>query len=259
MWSLRTYGPIFLCLALLSGCASFEGERSGFFSGADTAAPDAGTDAKERSGFFSEADTAVTDAKERSGFYNGADRASRRQDWIRFRPDATSPFSGVEQPHAKPYSGQMSFVRGMYDLGAPDDVTEELQLGDIDGYGLWVSARPSEWYVAPELGFIDSTESNGALGKIHLSEFFAGGRVVAELPFTPFSVIAGMGISRVDGTIYDFDIDENGIYFHGGALLHIGDNTHLALDYRTVDYSDDIGQSNAPNVDVISVMLGVNW
>lgn len=184
-------------------------------------------------------------------------------DWVRFRPDATSPFSGVEQPHAKPYSGQVSFTRGMYDLGASAAVIEANQLDDIDGYGLWISARPSEWYIAPELGFIDSKENNGSFGKIRISEFFAGGRVIAELPFTPLSVIAGMGISSMDGEIYNVDVAESGIYFHGGALLHMGDNAHLALDYRTVSYSDSItvdGLGNtADNMDVISVMLGFNW
>jgi hypothetical protein len=166
----------------------------------------------------------------------------------------------VEQPHAKLYTGQVSFFRGRYDLGASDAVTEASQLDDIDGYGLWISARPSEWYVAPEVGFIDSKENNGSQGKIHLSEFFAGGRVVAELPFTPFSLIAGMGISFVDGKIYDDPrIDESGVYFHGGALLHMGDNAHLALDYRTVDYTDKINTAEVGNTDVISVMLGFNW
>jgi hypothetical protein len=151
----------------------------------------------------------------------------------------------------------------MYDLGASAAVIAANHLDDIDGYGLWVSARPSEWYIAPELGFIDSKENNGSFGKIRISEFFAGGRVIAELPFTPLSVIAGMGISSMDGEIYTVDVAENGIYFHGGALLHMGDNAHLALDYRTVSYSDSItvdGLGNtADNMDVISVMLGFNW
>jgi hypothetical protein len=67
----------------------------------------------------------------------------------------------------------------------------------------------------------------------------------------------------MDGEIYTVDVAENGIYFHGGALLHMGDNAHLALDYRTVSYSDSItvdGLGNtADNMDVISVMLGFNW
>jgi len=239
VWSLRTYGPFFLCLALLSGCASIEGERPGNFWD-DNPAPDA-----------------VPDAKERSGFHSEADRASRRQDWIRFRPDATSPFSGVEQPHANPYSGQVSFTRGLYDLGASSGLTEQIRLGDLDGYGLWISARPSEWYIAPELGFISSKETNGPL-KSRVSEFFAGGRVIAELPFTPFSVIAGMGISSMEGKLATvIDVEESGFYFHGGAMLHMGDHAHFALDYRTVNYSDDFNFGS--NLDVITLMLGVNW
>lgn len=184
-------------------------------------------------------------------------------DWVRFRPDATSPFSGVEQPHAKPYSGQVSFTRGMYDLGASSAVIAANQLDDIDGYGLWISARPSEWYIAPEVGFIGSKETNGALGKIRFSEFFAGGRVIAELPFTPLSLIAGAGISSVDGEIYTVDVAESGVYFHGGAILHMGDNAHLTLDYRNVGFSNDITVdtlgNTADSMDVISVMLGFNW
>ena len=36
------------------------------------------------------------------------------EDVIRFRPDAKSPFSGVEQPIEKPYTGQVSVIYGTY-------------------------------------------------------------------------------------------------------------------------------------------------
>ncbi|MEE2890218.1 MAG: hypothetical protein VX404_07220 [Planctomycetota bacterium] len=260
MRSLRTYGSIFLCLALLSGCASIEGERSGFFTGADSAAPDAVPDATERSGFFTGADSAAPDTK--------MDKTARGQDWIRFRPDATSPFSGVEQPHPKPYTGQVSFLRGMYDPTSSDQFQTANGLTDIDGYGLWISARPSEWYIAPELGFIGSAEDNGDLGDIRFSEFFAGGRVVAELPFTPASIIAGFGISSLKADVDSLDtppppvveFDEEAIapYFHVGVLLHMGDNAHLGLDYRTVDYGDDLNPLSE-RMDTLSIMAGVNW
>ena len=211
MRSLRTYGPIFLCLALLSGCAANE-------------------------------------------------------DWVRFRPDATSPFSGVEQPHPKPYTGQVSFLRGMYD---PNQTG--FGLDDIDGYGLWISARPSEWYIAPELGFIGSAEDNGDLGDIRFSEFFAGARVVAELPFTPTSIIAGLGISSLKADVdsldippppapgvIEFDEEETALYFHIGVLLHMGDNAHLGLDYRTVDYGDALNPLTE-KMDILTIMAGVNW
>lgn len=219
MRSLRTYGPIFLCLALLSGCAANE-------------------------------------------------------DWVRFRPDATSPFSGVEQPHPKPYTGQVSFLRGMYDPTSSDQFQTANGLTDIDGYGLWISARPSEWYIAPELGFIGSAEDNGDLGDIRFSEFFAGGRVVAELPFTPTSIIAGFGISSLKADVDSLDIDPvpgpppipgdlfdeevTGPYFHIGVLLHMGDNAHLGLNFRTADYGDDLG-SLSKKPDILSIMAGVNW
>ncbi|MGE4602805.1 MAG: hypothetical protein AAEJ65_07865 [Planctomycetota bacterium] len=241
MRSLRTYGPIFMCLALLSGCAAIEGERSGFFSGADSAASDAVPDAK-------------------MGI------ASDYQDWIRFRPSATSPFSGVEQPHPKAYTGQVSFLRGMYDPNKGSAYEAAFGLDDIDGYGLWISARPSEWYIAPEIGYIGSAEDNGAiLGDIKLSEFFAGARVVAELPYTPTSIIAGVGISSLNADVDSLDIpgdkfDEEvtGPYFHIGVLLHMGDNAHLGLDYRTVDYGDDLNPLSE-RTDILSIMAGVNW
>ena len=138
------------------------------------------------------------------------------EDWIRLRPDAKSPFSGVEQPMAKPYTGQVSVIYGTYD----DYEDNPQNLSDVDGFGLWVSARPSEWYIAPEIGYLNATEDDGALGEIDNSEFFFGGRVTAELPFTPFSVIGGGGISQLKVREYSFNADESGVYFHAGALLH---------------------------------------
>ena len=221
--SLRTYGPIFLCLALLSGCASNE-------------------------------------------------------DWVRFRPDATSPFSGVEQPHPKPYTGQVSFLRGMYDPNAGSAFAGTLDLNDIDGYGLWISARPSEWYIAPEIGYIGSAEDNGANGKIRNYDFFAGARVVAELPFTPLSIIGGLGINSLQADIdsidnggfhyipsYEFDETVYAPYFHIGVLLHMGDHAHLGLDYRSVDYGDDLNPIHTPrrlttdSIETLNIMAGVNW
>ncbi len=193
VWSLRSLVLSFLCLALVSGCASNE-------------------------------------------------------DWVRFRPDATSPFSGVEQPNPKPYTGQTSLIYGTYELD--EDVQN---LGNVDGYGLWVSARMSEWYIAPEFGFLQAEENDGVLGKIRDAELFAGGRVTAELPFTPFSVFGGAGISMLTVDEYDFNADENGVYFHGGALLHLGDNAHIGVDYRLSTY-DSISDRS-----VFSVMTGVNW
>ena len=214
VWSLRNYGMIFLCLAMLSGCAANE-------------------------------------------------------DWVRFRPDPTSPFSGVEQPHPKAYTGQVSFLRGLYELNLdsePKQVFEDaFQLDDIDGYGLWISARPAEWYIAPEFGFIMSEEDNGLLGDIKFTEIFAGGRVVAELPFTPTSVFAGLGITslKADVDALNFDKELSASYFHFGVLLHMGDNAHLGLDYRIVDYGKDLSElhpSGDPNsMDTLSIMAGVNW
>ena len=200
------------------------------------------------------------------------------EDWVRFRPDATSPFSGVEQPHPKPYTGQVSFLRGVYAPNAGSAFEGILDLNDIDGYGLWISARPSEWYIAPELGFIGSAEDNGALGDIRASEFFAGARVVAELPFTPLSVIAGLGINSLKADVdsidnggfhyipaYEFDEEVIAPYFHIGVLLHMGDHAHLGLDYRSVDYGDDLNPIHTPrrltadSIETVTIMAGVNW
>ena len=171
------------------------------------------------------------------------------EDWVRFRPDATSPFSGVEQPNPKPYTGQTSLLYGTYDF---DENPQGLN--DVDGYGLWVSARKSAWYIAPEVGYLQATENDGSLGKVRDTEFFAGGRVTAELPFTPLSLIGGAGISMISEEHYLAPkADEEGVYFHGGALLHLGDNAHIGLDYRFVTY-DGISDRS-----VFSVMTGINW
>lgn len=175
-------------------------------------------------------------------------------DWVRFRPDATSPFSGVEQPNPKPYTGQTSFIYGTYDLEENPS-----NLNDVDGYGLWVSARKSAWYIAPEVAYIQATENDGVLGKVRDSEFFAGGRITAELPFTPLSLIGGGGVSMISVDEYGIPpvagikADETGVYFHGGALLHLGDNAHFGLDYRISTY-DGISDRS-----VFSVMTGINW
>ena len=165
------------------------------------------------------------------------------------RPDAKSPFSGVEQPIEKPYTGQVSVIYGTYD----DYEDNPQNLSDVDGFGLWVSARPSEWYIAPELGYLNATEDNGALGEIDNSEVFFGGRVTAELPFTPFSLIGGGEFPQLKVREYNFSADESGVYFHTGALLHLGDNAHLGINYRFSTYDDIADRSN------FSVMTGVNW
>lgn len=171
------------------------------------------------------------------------------EDWIRLRPDAKSPFSGVEQPIEKPYTGQVSVI-----YGTEGDYEENPQnLSDVDGFGLWVSARPSEWYIAPELGYLNATEDNGALGEIDNSEVFFGGRVTAELPFTPFSLIGGGGISQLKVREYNFSADESGVYFHTGALLHLGDNSHIGFNYRFSTYDGISDRSN------FSIMTGINW
>ena len=170
------------------------------------------------------------------------------EDWVRLRPDTKSPFSGVDQPIEKPYSGQVSAFYGTYDY---DENPQDLV--DVDGYGLWISARKSDWYVAPEVGYLNATEDNGVLGDIDNSEFFFGGRVTAELPFTPFSLIGGGGITQLKINEYDVNADESGVYFHGGALLHLGDNSHIGIGYRYSTY-DGISDRS-----VFSVMTGINW
>ena len=169
------------------------------------------------------------------------------------RPDATSPFSGVEQPHAKPYTGQVSVIYGTYDYDVNPDL--ENPLDDVDGFGIWISARKSEWYIAPEIGYLSATEDDGAAGDVNDAELFLGARVVAELPFTPFSLIGGAGFSsiKIDEHGLDLPSSASGPYFHGGALLHLGDNAHLGIDYKISTYDDVTDRS------LLSIMAGVNW
>ncbi len=171
------------------------------------------------------------------------------EDWIRLRPDAKSPFSGVEQPIERPYAGQVSIIYGTYG----DYEGNPLGLEDVDGFGLWVSARPSEWYIAPEIGYLNATEDDGSLGKVDNKEIFFGGRVTAELPFTPFSLIGGGGFTQLDVSEYSFEAEESGVYFHGGAILHLGENAHVGFDYRFSTYDGISDRSN------FSVMTGINW
>ncbi|MGE4619305.1 MAG: hypothetical protein AAEJ04_05790 [Planctomycetota bacterium] len=174
------------------------------------------------------------------------------EDWVRMRPDATSPFSGVEQPHAKPYTGQVSVIYGTYDFDVnPDPVNP---LDDVDGYGIWISARKSEWYIAPEIGYLSATEDDGAIGDVNDSELFAGARIVAELPFTPFSLIAGGGFSSIKIAEHSNpSASEAGAYFHGGALLHLGDNAHVGVDYKLSTYDEITDRT------MFTIMAGVNW
>ena len=105
-------------------------------------------------------------------------------------------------------------------------------------------------------------------------------RVVAELPFTPTSIIAGLGISSLKADVDSLDsdpvpgpppipgdkFDEEviGPYFHIGVLLHMGDHAHLGLDYRAVDYGDDLNPIHYPRrlteqMETLTIMAGVNW
>ena len=103
-------------------------------------------------------------------------------------------------------------------------------------------------------------------------------RVVAELPYTPTSIIAGVGISSLNADVdsidnggfhyipaYEFDEEVIAPYFHIGVLLHMGDHAHLGLDYRSVDYGDDFNPIHTPrrlttdNIETVTIMAGVNW
>lgn len=172
-------------------------------------------------------------------------------DFVRFRPEARSPFSGVEQPNMSPYSGTVSFQNAVYDF---DRNTSALnQYKSVDGGGVLVSARKSEWFVAPEVGVNVVGEKDGPI-ELRFAEFVAGGRITANFPFTPFSAFGGGGLALLDSTNNGVDASETGFYFHGGGYIHLGDNAHIGFDYRSCLYDDSAFDRQS-----LGVSLGWNW
>ena len=203
-----------------------------------------------------------------------------KENWIRFRPEPTSPASGAEDHFRGEYSGQVSvtYATNDYEFLDEEDSNPHVpnnfdKYSDVDGYGLWISARPNSWYIAPEIGYQSMVEDgifedNPAItGDTEIAEVFIGARIIAELPFTPFSIIAGGGYSKIETTNelavdlapdpgFDTRHEGEGGYVHIGALLHLGDNAHIGVNFRKSEYDSADGLDDR---ELLTLMAGWNW
>ncbi len=290
--SLKTITLTVICLAFLSGCAgSSSWIKNPFGDSSSDSSSSASSDSKSLSSRFGGASSEESPASSpRSGSNYNRNYSVMKENWIRFRPEPTSAASGAEDHFRGEYSGQVSITYATVDyefLNRTGGIVESGSIGptnagkysSVDGYGLWISARPNSWYIAPEIGYhsmvedglfegIDQIEDL-VVGDTEIAEVFIGARIIAELPFTPFSIIAGGGYSKIEtknelavdlDPSIDFDFDTRhegeGGYVHIGALLHLGDNAHIGVNLRKSEYDSADGLDDR---ELLSVMAGWNW
>ncbi len=116
-------------------------------------------------------------------------------------------------------------------------VTVDTQSHDL---GFSIVARPSSWYVAPEVGFTIASDSDRA------SEIFAGGRVAARLTELPIEVYVNGGYSYVDGIpspaapAPPVDDTSSSYYAGVGAQIFLGDQegAFIGVGFRFVGHDD---------------------
>ena len=84
------------------------------------------------------------------------------------------PAPGPEGTREKKYSGNADVTLAFLDLGNVNGT----KYGGGENVGLRVAARPSSWFVAPEVGFNYMRENpTGNDNELKAGEVFAGGRV----------------------------------------------------------------------------------
>ena len=155
----------------------------------------------------------------------------------------------------KEYSGNFDLSLALPNFDDPG--------GDTDALGLSLSARPTSWWIAPEIGIsaFDEGDDGNDLDAIRAS---AGGRVSARFTEMPLELYFHGGVSYLDADLTLIDVvpavseddSDVGYYAGVGSYLFLG-STHtyaLGVGYRIVDHDweiDDWGE--------IFVTVGWAW
>lgn len=121
--------------------------------------------------------------------------------------------------------------------------------------GFRVHARPSSWFVAPELGLLITDETNGAV-ELQALELFAGGRISARMTEVPVEFYTNAGLSYLDAEVGPSDDTSSGFYVGGGVNLILGGESGLTVGtgFRLVDHDWDLDSWTE-----FLVTVGLSW
>jgi hypothetical protein len=135
-----------------------------------------------------------------------------------------------------------------------DDVSG-VEFKSSESIGFRVSARPASWYIAPELGYLNTEESKNNVD-LDADEIFGGGRIAARLEELPIEFYGSGGVSYLMSDAAGVDEDDTGYYFGGGVCLYLGSEQGFALGlgYRLVDQDWELDEYGE-----VQVSVGVAW
>lgn len=164
---------------------------------------------------------------------------------MRLRPPDTD-FSGEARAG---YTGNFDVLLALTDY---DDLGS-VEFKNTESIGFRISARPSSWYLAPEVGYNYTDETESGI-KLQASEAYAGGRLAARFTEIPVELYVNGGFSYLDAEAVNDDTSEGwyaggGVYFYlGGREARYGERggpnqgLALGLGYRMVDHDWDLDE-----------------
>jgi hypothetical protein len=166
---------------------------------------------------------------------------------IRLRPKA-DPVTGAPPGD---WAGQFEFLFAIPDL----DPAGTVEFKNADSIGFRVSARPSNWYIAPEVGYLNTEEQVGT-AKLEGNEFFGGARLGARFNELPVELYGSGGLSYLDSDVAGIDDETSGYYVGGGVNLYLGSEEGFTLGagYRLVDHDWDLEEWGE-----FQVHIGLAW
>jgi len=163
------------------------------------------------------------------------------------------------RPEADPVTGEApSDWAGNFDilLTFPEDASVPgTEFKSPESVGFRVAARPANWYVAPELGYLNTEESKNGVD-LDANEIFGGGRIAARMTELPIEFYGSGGVSYLQSDVAGDDDTSTGYYVGGGVYLYLGSEEGFTLGagYRYVEQDwelDGFGE--------IQVNVGVAW
>ncbi len=166
---------------------------------------------------------------------------------FRLRPEAPTEPGEVSRSYTGGFEAMVTFP----DF---DDVGTRM-FKSSESAGFRVHARPTSWYVAPEIGVLITDEHSGPF-VLEATEVFAGGRVTARLSEVPVELYASGGLSYLDSTVGPSRDTSNGVYFGGGTNLILGGDRGITigLGYRFIDHDWDLDSWSE-----ILFNVGLSW
>jgi hypothetical protein len=152
---------------------------------------------------------------------------------FRLRPKG-DPVTGAP---ATGYSGNVDILITFPEF---DDVGG-VEFKSPESAGIRVSARPVSWYIAPEIGYLNTEESKDFVD-LNADEIFGGGRIAARFEELPIEFYGSGGYSYLESDAGGVDDETSGFYVGGGVYLYLGSNGGftLGLGYRLVEQDWDL-------------------